>query len=356
MNLSVIITSFFSLNTLAQECPGLPKNGFSSNYHQKSIDLYDSRLLKGDHYSSHENQIDLQKDKQLKQRFNRILWKVKQAECTPDEVLENKLFLFQTCELVKKDSSSYLTLIQNKHEHISFNKTPNISVVYGGIYQRDLSIRGDSMLISNWYIKQFSSNEIKEITEKRKKLAFLADSLNLEINKLEEKKDWQLTQGTINALRKQRTPIATQRDSIDFILYPSLLLEMESWYEQQFEREINSPFHPESYLGLRGFGQKTVIIDSDTASFLKRKFRLHHVFDNNPYSGESIFMGDSIILEGQAIFNAKYIREDNSAWRDGDLFYWSLNEKYLIAVKRESNIGETYWDIRNTYYIYEVIE
>lgn len=304
----------------------------------------------------HKNQIDFQKEKELKQLFNQALWDIKQAKCTPNEVLENKIFLFQTNELVK-DSLSLLITVHDKHKSIPFTGNELISSIYGGIYQRDVSMKEDSTHVSNWYIKRFSLNEIREIDKQRKTLAFRADSLNLEIIKLEKDyRDSQTTRNPINPLRNQRNPIAASRDSIDFILYPSLLLEMKSWYEYQFDQVIPSPFNPETYLGPRGYNQKGIIIDSDTDPFLNQTFRLHHVFDNNPYYAKSIYLGDSTTLNGHAIFSAKYIREDYSPWGEGRFSYWSLNGKYLVVLKQESNIGETFWDYRSTYYVYELVK
>jgi hypothetical protein len=353
----VIITTFFSLNAFTQECPPLPKHGFQVDYHQESIDLYDSHLLKGNQFMSHEIKLDIQKEKELKSYFNRVLWDMKQAECIPNKVLENKTFLFQTQQSLK-DSLGYQTSIHNKHEHIHFdNNTQTISVVYGKVYQLNVSILADSIRISNWYIKRFWSNELVEITQERKKLAFLADSLNQEIAKLEDThQDWRITNPQINTLRKRRAPLKAQIDSIDFILYPSLLQELKPWYEQQFETTMPSLYNPEGYISSAGFGQKGVVIYSNTDPFLEKKFRLHHVVDNNPYFAKTISMGDSTILQGQAIYNTKYLRENDSPWREGHFSYWSLNEKFLIVLKRESNIGETFWDYKNAYYIYEVIE
>lgn len=304
---------------------------------------------------SHQIKIDNQEEQELKQYFNRVLWDMQQAKHTLNKVLDNKIFLFQTQELLK-DSMTYLAMIHNRYEHIPGINIQPVSVVYGGVYQRDIFKTGDFIRISNWYIRRFLSHELEEIIQERKKLAFLADSLNLEIAKLEENNlDWRITDAQINTLSKQRAPLKAQIDSIDFILYPSHLRELKPWYEQQYERVLDPIYNPETYLAPRGYMQKGVIIDSDTDPFLEKKFRLHHVFDNNPYFARTISMGDSITLQGQAIYNMKYLREDDSPWREGHFSYWSLNEKYLIVLKQESNIGETFWDYKNAYYVYEVI-
>lgn len=352
----LFITTFFSLNTLAQECPSLPKNGFPASYHESRMNFKELDFTAADFTLSRENQIDLQKESELKQYFNRVLWDMKQAKCVPNKVLTNKIFLFQTQESLK-DSLGYRTSIQNKHEHIPFGATQRISAVYGGVYQRDVSIIADSIRISNWYIRHFLSNELEEIIQERKKLAFLSDSLNLEIEKLEgNHQDWRIRDAQITPMRKQRIPLKAWTDSLDFLLYPSLLPKLKSWYEQAFGTVLNPHYNPEAYLGPRGYNQKEVIIDSDTDPFLEKKFRLHHVFDTNPYFTKTISMGDSSTLQGLEIYRAKYVRDDYSPWREGRFSYSSLNEKYLIVLKQESNIGETFWDYKNTYYIYEAVE
>ncbi len=100
-------------------------------------------------------------------------------------------------------------------------------------------------------------------------------------------------------------------DSIDYLLYPTLLLELSSWVT-----DTNSAFGivPD---------QTFRMIHSSDDPFLNQKFRLHHGYIDNPYKSNAYFLGDSNLLSGKQIYEAKEWKFEYSPWKEPRIVYLS---------------------------------
>lgn len=326
----------------AQECPHLPKafpyHDLKKRFYQHDLPTYELIEL-SEKASKHE----------LEQYFNRSLKKIQSLTCYTNTVLQERVFLFQTIEY-KGDSLGLRTNIEDKSDLNKPTNPKSTCFTYGSLFQRDLS-ENDSTLISNWYIKRFTGNELKEAIHERTSYASIADSLNLELAKIKavQNTDWHVQDRTMKPLRERRTQLLQIRDSIDFLLYPSLKETLKPWYEQFHTEVLTNP-------GTASFSTFRKQINREDDPFLGKTFKLHHGFVDDPYSGKSIVQGNSAIHKGSDIFNAPLVEDDYSPWRDPRATFCSISDKYLVVMRTESNIGETYWDIKHSYFIYEAID
>lgn len=344
MNLKQLLFSAFCsfelATAFAQECPPLPE-AFPYHDPKKHFHQYDLPTYQLIELSKTETRHKLER------YFNRTLKKIQQFPCSPNTDLQEKVFLFQTHEY-KGDSLKLKTSIEDQFNTARSVDPGSACFVYGHLFQRDLS-ENDSVKISTWYIKQFTGNELKDVIRERNYYAAITDSLNQELAKIKavQNRDWRQTDALIEPLRERRTLFLQIRDSLDFMLYPTLREELKPWYSQ-FNAEVLT--NPESHQ----FSTTRRNLSSDQDVFLQKTFRLHHGFINDPYYGEFITPGDSIIRKGTDLYNSPVVADDYSPWRDPHLSFASLGDKYLVVFKTESNIGETYWDLKHSYFIYEV--
>jgi hypothetical protein len=295
--------------------------------------------------------IELSKEESnqaLKQDFNRMLQKIRPLTCKPNSSLHDKIFLFQTSQL-KEDSSERKKTVQTTSDLIPENDPKAICMTYGNMFQRDLS-ETDSVQISCWYMKRFTGDELQKAIQERTSYARKADSLNLELHQLELKKyyqNWRVQDAATKPLTQQRTNLIKLRDSIDFLLYPSLREALKPWYEHFRAEVLTSPISFE-------FSTDRSPIQSDKDPFLEKSFHLHHGFVENPLYGNSICPGDSISVKGISLYQTPVIEDYDSPWKDPSLSFYSIGNRYLVVFKDESDIGETFQYFRQSYFIYEV--
>jgi hypothetical protein len=286
---------------------------------------------------------------ELKREFNRLLLKLQLLNCNPNTSLPEKVFLFQTSQR-KENSTNQKMDVQTRSDLVITNDRNAICVTYGNLFQRDLS-ENNSVQITNWYIKRFSGDELQKAIQERNSYAFTTDSLNFELAKIKavQNRDWQLTEALIKPLREQRMRLLKLKDSIDFLLFPSLKEDLKLWYEQFHAEVLTNP-------GTAPFSAFRKQIQRDDDPFLRKTFKLHHGFVDDPYSGKSVVTGNSAVHKGSDIFNTPLVEDDYSPWRDPRAAFCSISDKYLVIMKTESNIGETYQDYKQSYFIYEAID
>ena len=326
----------------SQECPALPE---PFPYHDTRNRFVYHNLMTSELIQLAEEN----RKHELEREFNRLLLKIQLLNCTPNTSLPEKVFLFQTSQR-KGNSTNRKMDIQTQSDLAIANDHEAICVTYGNIFQRDLS-EIDSVQITNWFIKRFTGNELTEAIQKRTFYASTADSLNLELAKIKaiQNMDWHIQDARMKPLREKRKQLLQIRDSIDFLLYPSLREELKPWYEQFQTETLTNP-------GTASFSAFRKQIDRDDDPFLGKTFKLHHGFVDDPYYGKSVVPGNSAIHKGSDIFNAPSVEDDYSPWRDPHAAFFSISDKYLVVMKTESNIGETYQDYRQSYFIYEAID
>lgn len=326
----------------AQECPPLPKHGFQIDYHSRLFD-HKQQLFQITDFDTSINSINkasaMAAEIELKKSYNQLLWKVIPLPCAPNDTLENKIFLFQTCEHLN-DSLSLRTTIHGNQTAEKRTGDSVVSVVYGNNFQREIIKAGqnDSIQLSNWYLKRFSSHEIKELSQKRKTYSNEMDKLYVQFTGSKTYHNWSTPE--MNQLDSLEKLI----DSIDYLLYPTLSLELNSW-----NMMTNTAFGIVPNQTLR-------MIQSANDPFLNQEFSLHHGYVDNPYKSKAYFIGDSTMLNGNQLYEAKEWKFEYSPWKEPRIVYWIAEEKYLIIQKHETNIGETYWDNKFTYYFYEMMD
>ena len=64
---------------------------------------------------------------------------------------------------------------------------------------------------------------------------------------------------------------------------------------------------------------------------------------------------DSLLLKGTDIYRLPVIEDDYSPWRQPGNTYWKLDDRYLLVVREESNIGETFQFFKRSYLVYESV-
>ncbi|AEA45237.1 hypothetical protein [Fluviicola taffensis] len=351
----------FSSTSLAQEqWPALPSELPLTFNDLGRFGLAPKVILSPEgHVQSYQRNIQLQRENELKRGFNNMLFKLKKARTITNEPLLDKLFLFQTREAGKDialiNSSIYPQILNDSLVLVN----PKVSsIIYDGVYQRDIlrSSSNDSVQISNWYVKRFSAIEIAEISKERQLFASKIEVLNRQkLQRETSHQNWYSAHTEIENLEKQIDPLMHLTDSIDFLLYPSIYLELEPWYKQRFPGANNSEqFDPFLYFTSKKWFLNSVNLRLHSDPFLKQKFVLSHVLVDDPYVRKFIYLGDSTAIHGQSIFGSLDIEAAYSFWDDPHCSYFSLHNTYLIIVKTESNIGETYEDYKFSYYVYEV--
>ncbi|WP_294674971.1 hypothetical protein [uncultured Fluviicola sp.] len=337
-----VICSFTFINLFSQECPALP--GPFPYYDTRNHFVYHNLMTSELIQLAEEN-----RKHELEHEFNRFLQKLKLLNCNSNTSLREKVLLFQTSQL-KGNSTNLKMDIQTQSDLVVENDPKTICVTYGNIFQRDL-LENDSVQISCWYMKRFAGDELQKAIQERNSYALTTDSLNLELAKIKavKNRDWQLTEASIKPLREQRMRLLKLKDSIDFLLFPSLKEDLKPWYEQFHTEVLTNP-------GTAPFSTFRKQINRDDNPFLRKTFKLHHGFVNDPYYGKSIVPGNSAVPKGSDIFNAPPVEDDYSPWGDPHAAFFSISDKYLVVIRTESNIGETYQDYKQSYFIYEAID
>lgn len=337
----LLVVQFLSWS---QECPPLPE---PFPYHDTRNRFVYHNLMTSELIQLAEEN----RKHKLEDEFNRLLLKLQLLNCTPNTSLQEKVFLFQISQRKENSTNQNREMdIQIQSDFAIINDSKAICVTYGNLFQRDLS-ENDSVQISHWYVKRFAGDELQKAIRERNTYAFITDSLNLELAKIKamQNMDWHIQDTRMKPLREKRERLLQIRDSIDFLLYPSLREELKPWYEQFRTEVLTNP-------GTASFSTFRKQIHRDDDPFLGRTFKLHHGFVDDPYSGKSIVPGNSVVHKGSDIFNTPPVEDDYSPWRDPHVTFCSISDKYLVAMKTESNIGETYWDIKHSYFIYEATD
>jgi hypothetical protein len=337
-----VICSFTFINLFSQECPALPE----------PFPYYNTRNYFGYHNLMTSELIQLAEENRkhdLEHEFNRFFQKLQLLDCTLNNSLPEKIFLFQTSQR-KGNTTNLKKDIQVQSDLVVENDPKTICVTYGNIFQRDLS-ENDSVQTSCWYMKRFAGDELQKAIRERNSYALTTDSLNLELAKIKavKNRDWQLTEASIKPLREQRMRLLKLKDSIDFLLFPSLKEDLKPWYEQFHTEVLTNP-------GTASFSTFRKQINRDDNPFLRKTFKLHHCFVNDPYYGKFIVTGNSVFQKGSDIFNTQPVEDDYSPWGDPHTAFFSISDKYLVVIRTESNIGETYQDYKQSYFIYEAQE
>lgn len=326
----------------SQECPALPE---PFPYHDTRNRFVYHNLMTSELIQLAEEN----RKHKLEHEFNRLLLKLQLLNCTPNTSLPEKVFLFQISQR-KGNSTNRKMDIHPQSDLAITNDSKAISVTYGNLFQRDL-YEIDSVQISRWYMKRFAGDELQKAIRELNTYAYTTDGLNLELAKIKamQNMDWHIQDARMKPLREKREQLLQIRDSIDFLLYPSLREELKPWYEQFRTEVLTNP-------GTASFSTFRKQINREDDPFLGKTFKLHHGFVDDPYSGKSIVQGNSAIHKGSDIFNAPLVEDDYSPWRDPRATFCSISDKYLVVMRTESNIGETYWDIKHSYFIYEAID
>ena len=326
----------------SQECPALPE---LFPYHDTRNYFPHRHLMTSELIQLAEEN----REHELKREFNRLLLKLQLSNCTPNTSLPEKVFLFQTSQR-KGNSTNQKVDVQTRSDLVITNDRTAICVTYGNLFQRDLS-ENDSVQISRWYVKRFAGDKLQKAIQERNAYAFTTDSLNLELAKIKDvrSRDWQLTEALIKPMREQRMRLLKLKDSIDFLLFPSLKEDLKPWYEQFRTETLTNP-------GTAPFSTFREQIHRNDNPFLRKTFKLHHGFVDDPYSGKHVVPGNSAVHKGSDIFNTPLVEDDYSPWRDPHAAFFSISDKYLLVMKTESNIGETYQDYRQSYFIYKAID